>query len=554
MKHWIRILTLLLCLALAVGAMSACDKEVEKSGGKIAFQTLTVEGTTVKGTVPNEQESFSFLEEIKLEGDVSYTVALDLAGLNVSATKTVILAEGDNVFYVTVKAGETETLYTVTIHRELPLPDAEETGPFTYTETDGKKVLTKYRDYSTPACEIPDGVDAIGESALAFNSFVERVVIPASVTEIDPSAFKGCSGLTEIAVDEANPIYASTGNCLIEKATKTLIAGCKGSVIPDDGSVTAIGAGAFYANDGVTALTVPASVKSIGDDAFWSCESLAEITLSEGLLTIGETAFLRCEALQSLAIPASVTEITEGAFAHCGSLDAITVAEGNVRYHSAGNCLIETATKRLIVGANTSVIPDDGSVETVAYAAFEGRDALSEIKLPASVSRVETVAFSECASLASITVDSANEVYHSAGNCLIKTETGELILGCKSSVIPADGSVREIGFSAFRGAVELTSMVIPEGVTVIGGSAFEDCTALASISIPASATSIEFCAFLHCEALVDVTFGDATGWSCKKSWEEEITPLAPEMLGDDATAAGYLSEEYAFHDWMKEEN
>ena len=48
-------------------------------------------------------------------------------------------------------------------------------------------------------------------------------------------------------------------------------------------------------------------------------------------------------------------------------------------------------------------------------------------------------------------------------------------------VIPGDLGITEIGKEAFRENGTLTSVVIPEGVTIIGESAFRKCTNLAAI-------------------------------------------------------------------------
>ena len=75
-----------------------------------------------------------------------------------------------------------------------------------------------------------------------------------------------------------------------------------------------------------------------------------------------------------------------------------------------------------------------------------------------------------------------NTVYRSAGNCIIDAENQTLILGCKGSVIPADGSVTTIGENAFNGLTGLISITIPESITKIEDSAFENCTGLTEIN------------------------------------------------------------------------
>ena len=117
-----------------------------------------------------------------------------------------------------------------------------------------------------------------------------------------------------LSVEEGNPVYHSDGNCIIETATKTLVYGCKTSVIPDDGSVTKIGDKAFINCTTLVSVTIPAPVTEIGDNAFAKCENLAEVTLSEGLKTIGRNAFGGCTTLKEIEIPASAEEIAENAF------------------------------------------------------------------------------------------------------------------------------------------------------------------------------------------------------------------------------------------------
>ena len=102
-------------------------------------------------------------------------------------------------------------------------------------------------------------IDDYGLAGFAFihgkgdGKRVKSVVVPASITDIDGLTFHGCPNLEEITVDPENEKYYSEGNCIIERESKTLIVGCKNSVIPQD-------------------------VKSIGFRAFCTCDELTEIT------------------------------------------------------------------------------------------------------------------------------------------------------------------------------------------------------------------------------------------------------------------------------------
>ena len=143
-------------------------------------------------------------------------------------------------------------------------------------------------------------------------------------------------------------------------------------------------------------------------------------------------------------------------------------------------------------------------VTSIRDISFEGCTSLTSVTIPASVTSIWPTAFMFCPSLERLTVVPGNPVYHSAGNCIIETETGTLIQGCNNSVIPSDGSVTSIGDDAFAYCTSLASVTIPNSVTIIGSHAFYQCISLTSIAIPDSVTSIGTWAFEYCNRLIEV--------------------------------------------------
>ena len=133
------------------------------------------------------------------------------------------------------------------------------------------------------------------------------------VKNIPSDAFRSCTGLTSIQVASGNRTYHSDGNCLIE-TTKTLVLGCKNSIIPSDESVTTIGDYAFSGCSGLASITIPDSVTTIGNYAFYGCTGLTSITIPNSVTSIGSYAFWGCSGLASITIPNSVTTIDSYAF------------------------------------------------------------------------------------------------------------------------------------------------------------------------------------------------------------------------------------------------
>ena len=155
--------------------------------------------------------------------------------------------------------------------------------------------------------------------------------IPNSVTNIGDYAFTTCSALETITVENGNSIYHSAENCIIETASKTLVVGCKNSIIPNDGSVTSIGEAAFHYNKSLGSITIPDDVISIEASAFAGCSNLISVSFEDNsqLTSIGAAAFQFCSSLIGFTIPDSVTSIGATAFHLCSGLTgSITIPDG----------------------------------------------------------------------------------------------------------------------------------------------------------------------------------------------------------------------------------
>ncbi|MBR4726705.1 MAG: leucine-rich repeat protein [Clostridia bacterium] len=352
---------------------------------------------------------------------------------------------------------------------------AETYGDLSYQKEDGQIKIVYCNTYASGDLAIPAELEGLPVTRIDQNAFenctrLTSVTMPESVVSIGSSAFSGCTGLTQVTIPDS---VTSMGSSAFIDCT-----GLTHATIPD--SVTSIEDEAFRNCLGLTSITFGKSVTHIGYEAFQGCTGLTSIMIPDSVTSIGYNAFGSCTGLTSITIGNSVKSI-DHAFEFCDGLTSVTVSEDNPVYHSAGNCLIETASKTLVFGCKTSIIPADGSVTSIGESAFAYCDELTNITIPDSVTSIESCAFFGCTGLTSIAIP---------------------------------GSVSSISLEAFYNCTGLTMVTIGSGVTSIGGYAFYYCTKLTSVTIPDSVTSINYSAFSCCTGLTDVYYqGTKAEWN-----------------------------------------
>lgn len=339
-----------------------------------------------------------------------------------------------------------------------------------------------------------NGLPVVGIGSYAFcnRTALAEVTIPRGVTDIGEGVFAGCTALESITVEEGNAAYRCEGNCLIETEAKLLVAGCKNSVIPADGSVT-----------------------GIGDSAFSGCTGLANPVIPGCVTNIGKQAFKGCSALTSITIPASVESIGTRAFEGCTRLAAVDITD------LAGWCAIEfddsfanpltLAHNLYLNGAPVEdlVIPE--GVTGIGVFAFSGSTELTSVTVPKSVEKIGYGAFEGCTGLTGMTIPFVGEEKNGTSN---HTYLG-FIFGAHAShrnsdAVPASlktivmTDCAGIGEYAFDGCAGIASITIPEGVINIGSFSFSGCTGLAGVTIPGSVETIGKGAFSDCTGFTNV--------------------------------------------------
>ena len=402
---------------------------------------------------------------------------------------------------------DTETgLLTISGSGDLPYYSGQNQSPF-FTNSKIKSAV------------ISEGITSIRKYLFPNCANLKEISIPASVTAIEERAFNRCEKLDTFYIDSGNETFYSSGSCVIRSADGTLVVGCDNSVIPDDGSVTAIGSCAFANCTHLTEITIPAGVTTIKDAAFSGCTGLTEIQLPAGVISL--SGFDGCTGLTEITIPDSVKKIGNYAFNNCKSLTEITIPAGVTEIGNSSFSGCTGLTEITIPGSITTIANSSFSgcsalskltilngVESIELSAFSGCTSLTEVSIPASMRNIGSSPFSNCNMMERFTVETGNTAYWSDERGALfgenKTHLIQYPAGNPGTSYVIPSSVTFICPTAFISCSYLTEITIPDNVYEIGDNAFSNCSHLKSIELPARTQIIGTNAFNGCSELESI--------------------------------------------------
>ncbi len=127
------------------------------------------------------------------------------------------------------------------------------------------------------------------------------------------------------------------------------------------------------------------------------------------------------------------------------------------------------------------------AVVEIGFDAFKSASQITGVKVPSSVTRIESSAFENCTSLSNVDLGSIKSIdFNAFKDCP----------NLKSIKIPKtliNGSTANQG--VFAGTTKLTSVIFEEDLTEIPAGILQDCSEITSIVIPTSVTKINCYAF-----------------------------------------------------------
>ena len=348
--------------------------------------------------------------------------------------------------------------------------------------------------YSASSIVINAGASnqSIGESAFSGCSAVTSVVIPSSVTSIGQGAFAGCSKLQSITIPFVGAQAGKTASDTYQYpfgyifGTSSYTGGVATPQTYYGESTSETSTTTYYIPSSLKTVTITGGEILYG--AFYNCSGLTGVVITNTVTRIEDYAFYNCSGISSVDAPDTILYVDSHAFVNCDNIKDISAP--TVVFDHINKYNLETVTI------------NGGSV--LSNNTFNGCAGLLSVNIASTITSIGSLCFANCVSLQEINVDQENEVYHSEGNCLIETDSNILIAGCKTSVIPNDGSVTTIGAHAFYGS-SITEITIPNTIVEIQANAFSLCTRLTEISIPSSISRINNNTFFGCGSLSSIT-------------------------------------------------
>lgn len=183
---------------------------------------------------------------------------------------------------------------------------------------------------------ISDNVKYIGDCAFYRCPKLKSAVMPKEISVLGEYVFSSCRKLDSVKLPENLTCLTGFDNTgfktfHVPKQIKRIegLYEClklKTVTFDKDSQLEVIGSEAFFYDDALTDIEIPAGVTEIGDNAFHYCFSLKNVSFPKNskLKTIGYSAFEACKELEEIKIPKRVTQIQKGAFLRCENLKTVT--------------------------------------------------------------------------------------------------------------------------------------------------------------------------------------------------------------------------------------
>ena len=249
---------------------------------------------------------------------------------------------------------------------------------------------------------------------------------------------------------------------------------------------------AVLTGSGVKTLIIRKDVKELPDAFAYQLKELKKVIFNgEEVESIGSNAFGGCEKLESVEL-GKVKSMGKGVFINCPSLKSLKI-EGDENLVLSSDTVASWGTNW--PGAAPLETFELGA-GTINFNLNGKKDTLKEVKLGDGVKDIPDYFLSGCTKLETLEIGNGitkigNRAFQQTNITSIAIPDSVTVIGeqafngCTSLTevnIPKNSKLETIGNRAFR-QTNITSIAIPDSVTAIGVQAFNKCTSLTEVNI-----------------------------------------------------------------------
>lgn len=237
-------------------------------------------------------------------------------------------------------------------------------------------------------------------------------------------------------------------------------------------------------------------VKEIGEECF-EYDDITSIELPKSLRKIGRAAFSGVTGLVDITLPEGLEEIGDEAFYYISTLKSVTLPS---TLKTIGNKVFGLADdfKEVNVSEDNEHFKDIHGVlyskdETTLYVYPEGK-ADTTYDIPKTVKHISDYAFYGAMNLTSVTIPDNVETIGVRSFAALFNAT-------QISLNPANSKLTKVGDKAFAENSLIKSFIFPKGVTELGSGVFDGDNSLTSVQFLGEITKIPDDFFNSCTGL-----------------------------------------------------
>lgn len=330
-----------------------------------------------------------------------------------------------------------------------------------------------YRSFNTPKKVTILNATIIGEDAFDANTGLSEIIFPNELEEIQEGAFQSCKNLLKSTIVFPNSLKKLNRNCLrfsysySSDSPKLIFGDCRELVLDQY----------VFNDDWVYETSLPSPTlyflsetpPTINANTFYGCRDQISCYVNNHNKANYISAFSSATKVSVYGKDWYDFGVSNTSYIDLNGWGDITPSSTLTIPSSFENLLLikNLGTNAFVNDSTIETLNTGDTLEIISDGAF-ANSSLQTLNIGSSVSDIASTAFNGCSDLTSISAN--NSTYYSITNALLRKDTNDLVLGCKTSIVPTN--VTRIRQNAFNGMGLNGTLIFPYNVKQCDTDAF----------------------------------------------------------------------------------